>query len=94
MATARTKPKADSTITMRMATPTRQLIDSAAAALGKSRTEFMVESARAQAIDVLLDQRVFVLDAEQTKAFDEILADPPKPSRALRALMKSKPIWG
>lgn len=93
MASASKALKSDATITMRLPAPTRRLIDSAAAAVGKSRTEFMVESARAQAIDVLLDQRVFVLDEEQTRAFDEILANPPEPTPALRALMKSKPIW-
>ncbi|MBP0652344.1 DUF1778 domain-containing protein, partial [Mycobacterium tuberculosis] len=49
-------------INLRIETNTRQLIDDAAAVLGKTRTEFMVESARRQAIDVLLDQRLFVLD--------------------------------
>lgn len=93
MASVHGRPKADSTITMRLATRTRDLIDSAAAALGKSRTEFMVESARAQAIDVLLDQRMFVLDDEQSAALDEILTNPPPPNEALRALMASKPPW-
>ncbi|MGH7089865.1 MAG: DUF1778 domain-containing protein, partial [Stellaceae bacterium] len=49
-------------INLRIAMQTRQLIDDAAAVLGKTRTEFMVESARRVAIDVLLDQRLFVLD--------------------------------
>ncbi len=45
-------------INLRIEAHTRQLIDDAAAILGKTRTEFMVESARRQAIDVLLDQPV------------------------------------
>ena len=46
------------TINLRIEAQTRHLIDDAAAVLGKTRTEFMIDSARAQAIDVLLDQRV------------------------------------
>ena len=42
-------------INLRIETHTRQLIDEAAALLGKTRTEFMIESARREAIDVLLD---------------------------------------
>ena len=53
------------TINLRIETHTRQLIDDAAAILGKTRTEFMIESARRQAIDVLLDQRLFALDSER-----------------------------
>lgn len=85
--------KADAMVTIRLSAETLVLIDSAAATLGRSRAAFVIESARAQAIDVLLDQRVFVLDDEQTKAFDAILANPPPPSEALRALMASKPPW-
>lgn len=49
-------------INLRIEAQTRALIDEAAAVLGKTRTEFMIDSARALAIDVLLDQRLFVLD--------------------------------
>jgi uncharacterized protein (DUF1778 family) len=93
MATAHERPKSDTTITMRLPTRMRDLIDSAAAVQGKSRTEFMLESASLHAVDVLLDQRVFTLDAEQSKAFAEALAKPPKPNAALRALMATKAPW-
>ena len=56
-------------INLRIGTQTRQLIDEAAAVLGKTRTEFMIDSARALAIDVLLDQRLFVLDSVRYDAF-------------------------
>src|SRR5947209_2407318 len=73
-------------INIRIETHTRQLIDEAAAVLGKTRTEFMVESARQVAIDVLLDQRLFVLDAERYRAFMHALDNPPAPGPKLRAL--------
>ena len=64
-------------INLRIEANTRQLIDDAAAVLGKTRTEFMVESARRQAIDVLLDQRLFVLESERYDAFMHALDNPP-----------------
>lgn len=85
--------KADTSITMRVPVQTRDLIDRAAAAIDKSRTEFVLESARQRAIDVLLDQRVFHLDAEAGEAFAELLENPPAPVEALRALMARKAPW-
>jgi uncharacterized protein (DUF1778 family) len=87
------RPKADATITMRIPVRTRDLIDSAAAFEGKTRTEFVLESARLRAIDVLLDQRVFALDPEQSAAFADVLDNPPKPNKALKALMKRPAPW-
>lgn len=93
MASAAERPKADTTITMRVPIRTRDLIDTAAAAQGKSRTEFMVESARLHAIDVLLDQRFFTLDRGQSEAFADALDTPPKPSKALRTLLRTAAPW-
>jgi uncharacterized protein (DUF1778 family) len=53
----------------------------------------MLESARQHALDVLLDQRVFNLDAEAGKAFARALENPPAPVEALRTLMTNKPPW-
>lgn len=93
MAYAVEKPRADTSITMRLPVQTRELIDRAAATIDKSRTEFVLESARQRAIDVLLDQRVFHLDAEASEAFADILENPPAPVDALRKLMASKSPW-
>ena len=80
-------------INLRIAAETRQLIDHAAAVLGKTRTEFMIDSARQQAIDVLLDQRLFSLDSDQFDAFVEVLDNPPPPGPKLRTLMRRIPAW-
>ena len=80
-------------INLRIEAQTRQLIDDAAAVLGKTRTEFMIDSARSQAINVLLDQRLFVLDPERYDAFMHALDNPPAPGRKLRALLRRKPLW-
>ncbi len=81
------------TINLRIEAQARQLIDDAAAILGKTRTEFMVESARRQAIDVLLDQRLFVLDPERYDAFVHALDNPPAPGPKLRSLLHRVPAW-
>ena len=80
-------------INLRIEANTRQLIDDAAAVLGKTRTEFMVETARRQAIDVLLDQRLFVLDPERYDAFMHALDNPPAPGPKLRSLLRRVPAW-
>jgi uncharacterized protein (DUF1778 family) len=85
--------RADTTITMRLPEQTKELIDRAAAAVDKTRTEFVLESARQRAIDVLLDQRVFHLDEAASEAFAAALENPPAPVDALRALMQSKAPW-
>ena len=86
-------PDKKGSINLRIEAQTRQLIDDAAAVLGKTRTEFMIESARTQAIDVLLDQRLFVLDPDRYDAFVEALDNPPAPGPRLRALLRRKPAW-
>lgn len=68
----------------------RQIIDRAAEVLGKSRSEFMIESAVRAAEDVMLDQTYFALSDE---AFDQVLAlldNPPEPTQALRDLMAGR----
>jgi uncharacterized protein (DUF1778 family) len=80
-------------INLRIEAHTRQLIDDAAAMLGKTRTEFMIESARRQAIDVLLDQRLFMLDPGRYDAFMHALDNPPAPGPRLRSLLRRVPAW-
>lgn len=80
-------------INLRIESRTRQLIDDAAAMLGKTRTEFMIDSARILAIDVLLDQRLFVLDSDRYDAFIDALDNPPAPGPKLRALLRRVPAW-
>lgn len=81
------------TINLRASAPLRDLIDRAAAVLGKTRSEFMLESARRTAEDVLLDQTVFRLDAKKFETFMAILEQPPKPSDKLKELLRTKAPW-
>lgn len=90
------RPRASDTkgsINLRIEAQTRQLIDDAATVLGKTRTEFMIDSARALAVDVLLNQRLFVLDPARYDAFVHALDNPPAPGPKLRALLRRTPAW-
>ena len=91
--TSPSKQRSTATVNLRVPQETRELIDNAAAALGKSRTEFMLDSARRESIDVLLDQRFLTLDAEQYEAFMRVLDNPPPPNAKLKRLLATKAPW-
>lgn len=91
--TQRTVARRDTNISLRIHRPLLDLIDNAADVVGKSRTEFVLESARKHAIDVLLDQRLFALPADQFEAFQRALDNPAEPTSKLRELMASKAPW-
>ena len=84
---------AKGSINLRIDADTRRLIDDAAAILGKTRTEFMIESARRQAVDALLDQRLFALDSARFDDFMRLLDNPPAPGPKLRSLLRRLPAW-
>lgn len=83
----------DATVNLRLPERMKALIDEAAARVGKTRTEFMIESARQHATDVLLDQRLFELPPGQWDAFVAALEAPPAPNPALKRLMAKRPPW-
>ena len=92
-AVERPSAEAKGTINLRIDAQDRQLIDDAAAIVGKTRTEFVIESAKQQAIDVLLDQRLFMLDPTRHATFVHALDNPPAPGPKLRALLRRTPAW-
>jgi len=63
------------------------------AKLGKTQSKFMVEFARRQAIDVLLDQRTFGLDARRYDSFMRALDNPPARGAKLKSLLRRVPVW-
>ena len=81
------------TINLRTSAEQKGLIDRAAAALGKTRTEFMLESAQRAAEQALLDQRLFPLDDDRFAAFAERIDAPARPSAELRRLLAARPPW-
>jgi uncharacterized protein (DUF1778 family) len=78
---------------MRVPVQTKALIEAAAQASNKTVSAFVVESARRQAVDVLLDQAVFQLSDQQAEAFAQFLEDPAPPTEKLKALMRGKAPW-
>ena len=87
------RPRRDISINIRIPKTVRDLIDTAANAVGKTRSDFILESARTHAIDVLLDQRYFSLDARQFAEFMRVLNEPPAPNEKLKKLLRSTAPW-
>lgn len=83
----------DVTINIRAKQSQRDLIDRAAQLQGKSRSEFMLESAYQKATDVLLDRRFFGLDELKFQQFMALLDAPPMQNEKLRALLTAKSPW-
>ena len=81
------------TVSIRIRPAERALIDRAAEAQGKSRSDFMVEAARRAAEASLLDRTLFHVDAQTYARFVAILDGPPKPNQRLRKLMQTKAPW-
>jgi len=80
-------------INLRALNSQRNLIDHAAAALGKNRSDFMLEAACREAENVLLDQRLFMLNQVDFEAFNQALEAPVKDNPALRKLIERKAPW-
>ena len=83
----------DEVINLRANQTQRTLIDCAAEAVGKNRTEFMLEAACREAGSVLSDRRYFVLDENTYKRFTEALDRRPADNPKLRRLLRSKAPW-
>ncbi len=83
----------DISINLRATRKQRSLIDQAAEALGKNRSDFMLEAACREAEGVLLDRRYFVLGAEDFAAFTAVLDQPPAANPRLRRLLTEKAPW-
>ncbi|MBD2497243.1 DUF1778 domain-containing protein [Nostoc sp. FACHB-280] len=81
------------TINIRAHQAQRDLIDLAAEALGKNRSDFMLETACREAQAILLDRRLFVLDDEKFQEFMAILDAPPSVNENLHQLLTEKAPW-
>jgi uncharacterized protein (DUF1778 family) len=83
----------DVNINLRASRKQRSLIDRAAEALGKNRSDFMLEASCREAESVLLDRRYFALDAETFEEFTALLDAPPATNPRLRRLLTAKAPW-
>lgn len=72
---------------------TEALIDAAAAAIGRSRTDFVLQSARAHAEEVLLNRLYFSLRDADWQALQSALDAPAPANGALKAAFQATPLW-
>jgi|SRR6516162_51697 uncharacterized protein (DUF1778 family) len=90
---AATKPSRSGLINIRISAADRNVIDRAAKAAGKSRSEFMLEAARRAAQETLLDTTFFAVDRMTFRRFKAMLDAPARPNERLRALMRRRAPW-
>ena len=81
------------TINIRIEEERRTLIDRAAEAAGKDRTQFVLDAATREATTVLLDQRYFQLDTDAFAKFNAALDASPAENPRLRELLSRKAPW-
>jgi uncharacterized protein (DUF1778 family) len=86
------RPKLE-TLSIRIKPEERGLIDRAAKARGKNRTEFVLEAARIAAEEAILDQAVISVTPEAYQAFLDQLDLPPKPNERLRKTLQTPAPW-
>ncbi|KAF1684985.1 CopG family transcriptional regulator [Pseudoxanthomonas broegbernensis] len=93
MSAAQTIPTKRDTLNLRIKPEDRGLIDRAAKALGKNRTDFVLAAARAAAEDALLDQTNFLVNPKAYASFLARLDMPPEPNAKLHKTMQTPPPW-
>jgi uncharacterized protein (DUF1778 family) len=81
------------TINLRANRKQKVLIDRAAEALGRSRSDFMLDTVCREAEAVLLDRRYFTLPEADFKRFTALLDRPVKDNPKLRRLLEKTPPW-
>lgn len=86
------KPKRD-TLNLRIKPEDRNMIESAAKVLGKTRTDFVLDAARAAAEEALLDRTLIMMTPEAYAAFLERLDAVPQPNERLRKTLNCKAPW-
>lgn len=81
------------TINLRVSRAQKALIDKAAEALGRNRSDFMLDAASREAETVLLERRYFSLPPQEFRRFASLLDRPPASNSRLRRLLKTTPPW-
>ncbi|HSO84705.1 DUF1778 domain-containing protein [Thiocapsa sp.] len=81
------------TLNLRIKAEERDLIDRAAHATGKNRTEFILDATRRAAEETLLDRALLRVDSDAFAAFQARLDAPPHPNERLCKTMQTVPPW-
>ena len=90
--TTRRGPRRDS-LSMRINADERGLIDRAAELTGKTRTDFVLDTARRAAVEALTDRSLFVVDAKTYAKFVAALDASPVPNEKFRRTMQTPAPW-
>lgn len=85
--------KKDDVIQIRASADTKAMIARAAEMRGQKLSEFMLDSARKQAEETLLDQRLFMLDDARYDAFVTSLDNPPEITPEAKARLSRRSPW-
>ncbi|EIO3444877.1 DUF1778 domain-containing protein [Salmonella enterica] len=93
MQTTIRKPVRNNQINIRATDEERAVIDYAASLDSKNRTDFIIEKAVSEAQNIILDQRIFVLDDARYQAFIKQLEAPVQNTEGRQRLMDVKPEW-
>ena len=80
-------------INMRVKPRQHTILTKASEILGKDRSAFILDVACREAENVLLDQRLFVLDGNDFDAFEEVLSKPLPENSKLEQLMSKPSPW-
>lgn len=86
-------PQKRETLNLRFRPEERNLIDRAAKARGKNRTDFVLDAARLAAEEALLDQAIISVSPQAYAAFLERLDMSPQPNERLRKTMQTRAPW-
>lgn len=86
-------PQKRETLNLRIKPEERNLIDRAAKARGKNRTDFVLDAARLAAEEALLDQAIISVSPQAYAAFLERLDMSPQPNERLRKTMQTRAPW-
>ncbi|EKA5693639.1 DUF1778 domain-containing protein [Salmonella enterica] len=87
------KTPRENQINIRATDEERAVIDYAASLVNKNRTDFIIELAYQEAKNIILDQRLFVLDDECYDSFITQLESPVQNAEGRERLMAVKPEW-
>lgn len=81
------------TLNIRIKPEVRGLIDRAAEAVGKTRTDFVLDAARHAAEEAILDRTMIALGPKAYAEFLARLDAPPRPNARLRRTMRTPAPW-
>lgn len=93
MTLAQSRPAKRDSLNIRIKPEDRGLIDRAAHAVGKNRTDFVLDATRRAAEEILLDRTVFTVSPEAYAEFLARLDAPPQPNERLRKTLQTPAPW-